>query len=512
MTTDADINRPSSGAPKLSYLVRDDLLQAVLAFFSVRMGVRVWFQDPSGYTIAPEHEIPMYCSMLINHNRCGLSNSAVDMPPDASLPLFRTCVAGIGHLIIPIQATTPSGAVTELGRIITEPVAIRETTFEETFEEAQKMHIHPDNLYTEASKIKVVDAEELKQMATMVQTVVGRVASERSSQARNLELAEAFEQIGLRGNREVMDELLTNLVREFTGADAAVLTTAGEGGEELVHQASFNSETDDDRRGLILEFTGEVTRWISQTGYPISFPDLEGSSWCRHVLNGKALPGSLVSVPIKLPDDWSGWWTAYFSSPTPEMEDQIHRLSVLAAHTAQTLSFLAKLEATQEQALTDPLTGLRNRRFLVDELDREVARSSRSRSPVSLILLDIDNFKDVNDNYGHVVGDKALKHVASVMSQPLRRSSVICRYGGDEFCIVVPECGAEEAQLVAQRIKQEIENQPLFVEGVGPVQLFVSGGVATEDPEAPLEQDLFEVADQELIRAKRQGKGRIGVA
>jgi hypothetical protein len=114
--------------PKLSYLVRDDLLQLVLGFFSQRTGVSVWFQDASGYTIAPEQEVPVYCQTLLNHDRCGLTNPNVEMAatvPD--MPQFRSCIGGIGHLIIPILATSTTGAVTELGRVITEPLAIRPT-------------------------------------------------------------------------------------------------------------------------------------------------------------------------------------------------------------------------------------------------------------------------------------------------------------------------------------------------------------------------------------------------
>ena len=111
--------------PKLSYLVRDDLLEAVLGYFTERTGVRVWFQDVSGYTIAPETEIPAYCGMLINHERCGLTNHNVPMPSDPQLPQFRACIGGIGHLIMPITLSGPGGAVTELGRPITEPIATR---------------------------------------------------------------------------------------------------------------------------------------------------------------------------------------------------------------------------------------------------------------------------------------------------------------------------------------------------------------------------------------------------
>jgi diguanylate cyclase (GGDEF)-like protein len=500
-----------STLPRLSYLVRDDLLQTVLGFFTERTGVRVWFQDASGYTIAPETEVPIYCSLLVNHGRCGLVNPAVNMPQDPDLPHFRVCIGGIGHLIIPIVAASATGAVTELGRVITEPMAIRETQFAETFSEAQKIHVHPDNLASAARQIPIVDRNELVQLSQIIAKVVSRVASETSTRARSLALAEAFEEIGLGGNREVMDELLANLVKDFTDADATILTTTSPSSEGLTHQPSFRESLPENERKLILDFTAEVTRWISQTGYPISFPDLGGSAWCRHVLGGADLEGSLVAVPIKLPGPISAWWTAYFRHPMAQMEDQLHRLSVLAAHTAQTLSFLTRLEQSQEQALTDALTGLHNRRFLVEQLERELSRATRSHSPVSLIIFDIDNFKSINDNFGHSAGDRALQHVAAVLRQPLRRSSTICRFGGDEFCVLVPDCGAEEAQLVAQRLKADLEEQPLRLDDAGTVHIAVSGGVATQDPDSAPGEDLFELADLELLRAKRQGKGRIGV-
>lgn len=503
--TDSDI---SAGLPKLSYLVRDELLQAVLGFFQERTGVRVWFQDVSGYTIAPATEVPAFCSMLINYDRCGLKNPAVEMPADGSLPELRMCMGGIGHLIIPITATSSTGAVRELGRVITEPLAVRPTEFSETFGEAERMHVHPDNLSAAAREIKVIDRRELAQLTSIISMTVSRVTREKGSRARNLALAEAFEEVGLGGNREVIDELLTSLVKDFTAADAAILTSSTTPGGELVHQPSFNPALDETQTKLLLEFTAEVTKWIAQTGYPISFPDLGGSAWCRHVLGGRVLEGALVAVPIKLPGAWQGWWTAYFRRPMAQMEDELHRLSVLAAHTAQTLTFVRKLEVSQEQALTDPLTGLHNRRYLVEQLERELARSARARYPVSLIIFDLDNFKKINDTHGHVAGDRALQHVATVLEQPLRRSSTICRYGGDEFCIVVPECAADEAQLVAERLKSEIEDQPLQLDD-GPIELRISGGVATQYPDSPGEADLFELADRELMRAKRQGKSQI---
>ncbi len=498
----------STPAPKTGYLVRDELLQGILTYFSNRTGVRALFQDAAGYTTAPATELPSFCSMLINFGRCGLINPEVEMPSDPDLPHMKMCLGGIGHLIIPITTTGPTGSVTELGRIITEPLAIRETDFTETFSEAERMHLHPDNLSAASREIKVIDRAELTQLAGLMAIAAKRVAHDRTASARTLALAEAFEEVGLRGNREVIDELLTSLVKDFTDANAAILTTSPDG-TQLNHSPTFDVSVDQARASLILEFTAEVTSWIAHTGYPISFPDLGGSAWCRHVLKGRTLEGALAAVPIKVLGSGRGWWTAYFSQPMAEMEDELHHLSVLAAHTAHTLGFLERLEASQEQALTDSLTGLHNRRYLLEQLERELARSVRSRNPVSLIIFDIDDFKQINDAHGHLAGDEALKHVANMLQVPLRKSSTICRFGGDEFCILVPECTAGEAQLVAERLKHEIEGQPLALAGVGSINVHVSGGVATQTPDAPPETELFELADRELIRAKRLGKNQI---
>jgi hypothetical protein len=369
-------------------LARDELLQGILGFFTERTGVRALFQDASGYTIASATEVPSFCSMLINYGRCGLLNPEVEMPADAELPDMRMCMGGIGHLVIPIRSTGPTGQVTELGRVITEPLAIRETDFTETFAEAERLKVHPDNLSTAAREIKVVDRAELTQLADLIAMVADRVARDRNTLARNLALAEAFEDVGLRGNREVIDELLTSLVKNFTDADAAILTTSGDG-EHLQHSPTFGPEVDEAKAELILEFTGEVTRWIAHTGYPISFPDLGGSAWCRHVLQGRPLEGALAAVPIKLLGGGHGWWTAYYRHPMSQMEDELHRLSVLAAHTAHTLGFLERLEASQEQAVTDslqrpqPLPGiadhLRPRRLQEDQ--RRVRPPRRRRGP-----------------------------------------------------------------------------------------------------------------------------------
>jgi diguanylate cyclase (GGDEF)-like protein len=433
------------------------------------------------------------------------------MPADPSLPAFRSCLGGIGHVILPVLTSGAAGGVEEIGRLITEPLAMRTTEFSEAFAEAEKMRIHPDTLAAEARHIGTVDRQELELLARILELVLGRAAREDASRARNLALAEAFERVSLKANREVVNQLLTGLVLDFTEADAAMLAT-GSSPQNAVQFASFREDVRPSDRELVQAFNTEVVRWIAETGYPISFPDLGGSAWCRHVLRGERLEGSLAALPIKLPEQWLGWWTVYYQKPAPEMEDQLHRLSMLSAYTAQTLVFLTRLEASQEAALNDTLTGLHNRRFLDEQLSRELSRSIRGRYPVALLIFDVDDLKVINDRHGPVAGDEILKHVARVLGEPLRRSSLLCRFGGDEFGVLVPECGRQHAEAVARRLVERVAQQPLVLEEVGLLRLTISAGVATHYPDVPTQGDLYEVAHSQLLRSKREGKNRVSIA
>lgn len=501
-----------AGTTRLSSIVSDELLQGVVKFFHGRTGVKLWFQEVGAYTVAPPTQVPTYCSLLINHGRCGLVDPQVAMPGLDEIPQFRSCIGTIGHLVVPIRLRTAQGEVREVGRMISEPMTVGASPYTEVLEEARRLTSYPDNLATAARDLPHVDRAEMVELSTLLTMVIQRIADERGDRARSLAVAEAFEEVGMQGNQEVIRELLASLVRESTEADAVVLSTHPGDLAGLSHQSSFDASLPGPERQLLLAFTTEVVRWISQTGYPMTFPDLGSSSWRKHVLGGFDLEGALVAVPVKVPGNWRGWWTAYFRRPRVQIEDDVHRLSVLAAYSAQTLTFVAQLEASQEAALTDALTRLGNRRFLLDQLERELSRSNRGRYPVSMVILDVDDFKKINDTHGHRVGDHALVLVADALREPLRRSSTVCRYGGDEFCVIIPECSLDEAIGVAARLREEIRGRALHVPGLGAVEIQVSVGVATQHPDQPVSLDLFELADRALMQAKREGKNRVSVS
>ena len=159
---------------------------------------------------------------------------------------------------------------------------------------------------------------------------------------------------------------------------------------------------------------------------------------------------------------------------------------------------------------TDALTGLSNARGLFDRFDRELARSRRYREPLSLLLVDLDGLKDINDRYGHNAGDDALRHLASVIRSQLRETDIGARWGGDEFAVVAPRTSKVAALALAERIRS------LIPQYVTKWPLTCSIGVASIDPQTDGQlvdsASLLRVADAAMYEAKRRGKNRIAAA
>ncbi len=161
-------------------------------------------------------------------------------------------------------------------------------------------------------------------------------------------------------------------------------------------------------------------------------------------------------------------------------------------------------------AYTDPLTGVYNRRYLNAHLDRKIMEIADSVKPVSLLILDIDNFKYVNDNHGHAVGDEVLVALANRVSDGLRDLDMVARYGGEEFVVVMPDSEAEDALSAAERIRRRIAETPFACAGVADgLSVTVSVGVATtNDPLEPMDS-LIGRADAALYVAKNEGRNRV---
>jgi diguanylate cyclase (GGDEF)-like protein len=195
-------------------------------------------------------------------------------------------------------------------------------------------------------------------------------------------------------------------------------------------------------------------------------------------------------------------------------------LATIEQQAAEINSFATRLDAAykelestnarlQETSFKDEVTGLYNRRFFSLRLEEELSRYRRFNHPVSVVLLDLDGFKSVNDSMGHAVGDDTLRDVAQILMKHSRGINVVSRYGGDEFAVLLVETSKAGARLYADRIREVVAKYPFSHGKI----LTASFGVASlPDDEAGTAEDLFRSADEALYAAKRAGKNQVAAA
>lgn len=162
----------------------------------------------------------------------------------------------------------------------------------------------------------------------------------------------------------------------------------------------------------------------------------------------------------------------------------------------------------REQSLRDPLTGLYNRRYLSETMPREIVRTQRERSHLSVVMADIDHFKTINDTYGHQVGDKFLVEVANLMRHIARGSDIVCRYGGEEFLLVLPGASAETAARRAEDIRRKCAELVIQQDG-RPLQITISLGVATFPDHSQIAEEVIHKADKALYNSKQAGRNQV---
>jgi diguanylate cyclase (GGDEF)-like protein len=201
----------------------------------------------------------------------------------------------------------------------------------------------------------------------------------------------------------------------------------------------------------------------------------------------------------------------YSIAPDPDFWDGLSNRTFSIVMVVVTALSLGRLAVSERQlmlrALTDPLTGVFNRRTFLELSGKEEARARRRGSLTSVLMMDIDHFKRVNDTYGHPVGDLVIKSLAEAATKSLRPTDILARYGGEEFVVTLPETDPEVAHRVAERLRTTLEAQVVAADGVE-VRFTVSIGIATFATGVPLTAAM-EHADQALYRAKQSGRNRV---
>ena len=185
-------------------------------------------------------------------------------------------------------------------------------------------------------------------------------------------------------------------------------------------------------------------------------------------------------------------------------------ISGYASMAIERSEFYRRSEELREISIADPLSGLLNRRYFQERLAEEMERSKRHKLPLSLIIMDIDDFKKFNDLHGHLAGDEAIGIVGRYLRNNIRTIDVAARYGGEEFTVILPQTGKVDATQIAQRVCLEIEKNAFINEDINRnAGITASLGLATFPEDADSLDELFKHADRALYRAKAAGKNRV---
>jgi diguanylate cyclase (GGDEF)-like protein len=258
--------------------------------------------------------------------------------------------------------------------------------------------------------------------------------------------------------------------------------------------------------------------WALRRGQPHSFHSEEKASACRHI--DPAVVDESLCVPLMAQGEALGVLNlqrkrgqeqqAYGLRSWGEAERRL--ASVLAEQVALALGNLKLRESLRNQSICDPLTGLANRRYMEESLEREFSRANRKKSCLAILMLDLDHFKRFNDTFGHQAGDALLRTLGDLLKRNTRGQDIACRYGGEEFALMLTETNLEGALRRANIVRQQVKQ--LSVEYAGQLlgSVSVSIGVAICPDHGNTMTDVLRAADQALYSAKREGRDRVSAS
>jgi diguanylate cyclase (GGDEF)-like protein len=251
--------------------------------------------------------------------------------------------------------------------------------------------------------------------------------------------------------------------------------------------------------------------WAIRNGQSHVVPDTRTGALCGHLPTPP--PAAYICAPLVAQGETLGVLhvgTPAAAEPGPPGAAGARRplIEAVAAQFALGLASVRMREVLRSQSIRDPLTGLFNRRYMEETLEREVRRAERAGRPLTLLLLDIDQFKYQNDRFGHEAGDAVLRELGALLARSLRREDVACRFGGDEFVLVLPDASLDTALRRADEIRETVKGLRVAAHGHRLGAITVSIGLAALPDHGLDREALLAAADTALYRAKRAGRDR----
>ena len=247
-------------------------------------------------------------------------------------------------------------------------------------------------------------------------------------------------------------------------------------------------------------------RTMHDTGQPLIIHALSDENWVQ--TKDTQWARSHLGIPILVKGKLAGFLILLSHMPAFFTEEHKRHLQAFADQAAVAIEKADLFEQLNELATINSLTGIANRRHFFNLAEQELTRAVRYNRPLAALMMDVDNFKQVNDSFGHGIGDEVVLEITKRCQQKLRSNDLIGRYGGEEFSFILPETDANSAMVVADRLRKAISDTPFFAQSEA-FKVTVSIGVAGFKSSTPSARALLDQADQALYRAKQSGRNRV---
>ncbi|HTM34820.1 MAG TPA: sensor domain-containing diguanylate cyclase, partial [Vicinamibacterales bacterium] len=275
--------------------------------------------------------------------------------------------------------------------------------------------------------------------------------------------------------------------------------------DDMLRCRFATGEWTDALSGMSIRAGQGLTGWVARNRRPLVNARPSADFEAAGLAAANDLRSALVT-PLIFNDRFIGTLAVYHSEPDFYTDDHRRLLDRVSEQASAVINNSMVFEQTQEDSLTDPLTGLPNTRYMFLHLSREFARAERMKSEVALLVMDLDNFKEINDTFGHSAGDRALREVARVLKTAIRPYDICIRYAGDEFVVLLAGCGVEEGErkrVELQRAVEEVIFEPRPGRRV-PVRISVGAAVFPRDGDGY--EAIMATADSRMYRDKTRRK------
>lgn len=336
---------------------------------------------------------------------------------------------------------------------------------------------------------------------------LSKSAAEAEERNRQMQLsAEMLQALGTVGSVSETSQIIASYCTKLLSATPGVLYLYRNSRDLLEEQASWGKVTSH------AAFVEPADCWALKRGQPHLTSGTDDLC-CPHYAAAAPGAGGNLCVPLVTQGEVIGLlYLEGMDADAPTRRLQVALVTRIAEQVALALSNVRLRETLRRQSIIDPLTGLFNRRFMDETLHRELIRAERKGTCLSLLVLDLDHFKHLNDTYGHDAGDAVLKAVSHLIRQNVRESDLACRFGGEEIVVILPECDAAAAFDRSESIRRAIA--ALTVQHAGRTLDVVTAslGVAVTSQHGTVAETLLRTADQALYQAKHGGRNRVVMA